>query len=112
MRPISPRVKKQLDSEPDVCALAQFGGCAGRITREHAVIYAHRQLDEAWAIIKICARHHSVDEWQDRGLLDKEKNMWVALNRATDDELRAVSKAVNYIRERERLNKIYGQYYL
>lgn len=110
MRAISPRVKEILDSEPEVCALRHTGACGGRITREHAVIFKGQQLNEAWAIIKICARHHSVDEYQDGGLLDKEVNLWVAVNRATDAELTAVTKAIDYHREKRRLNEKYGSY--
>lgn len=109
MRPISPQVKAKLDSEPDICAL-EDENCQGRITREHCLIYGGRQIDEAWAIIKICAWHHSVDEFQDGGGLNKEKNVWVALNRATDEELLKYSKAINYIEMRNRLNKKYGKY--
>jgi hypothetical protein len=109
MRKISPKVKEALLQEPDVCALKD-SHCAGRITWEHTLIYGGKQIDEVWAIIKICARHHSVDEWQDGGLLDKQKNVWVALNRATDEELKKYSKAVNYIIMRNNLNKIYGTY--
>lgn len=108
MRPISPKVKEELDKEPDICALRQFGGCSGRITREHVLTFGGKQIDEVWAIIKICARHHSVDEWQDRGLLDKEKNLWVALNRAEDWELEKYSKVVDYKFQRARLNIKYG----
>lgn len=108
MRKISPRVRDKLLEEPDVCALRFFGGCAGRITWEHALIYAGKQIDEPWAIIKICARHHSVDQYQDCGLLDKEKNVWVSLNRATTEELQAYSKVINYGYEKKRLNKKYG----
>ena len=69
---------------------------------EHSIIYGGQQLNEAWAIVPICY-------WAHRGPgLKKEINVWLALNRATDDELRAISKAVDYIRERERLNAIYG----
>lgn len=109
MRPISKDVKNILDSEPDICLLKD-SNCSGRITREHCLTYGGRQIDEAWAIIKICAWHHSVDQFQDGGGLNKEKNVWVALNRATDDELLKYSKAINYISMRERLNKIYGIY--
>ncbi len=108
MRKISPRVRDKLLEEPDVCALRSFGGCAGRITWEHCITYGGKQIDEAWAIIKICARHHSVDQYQDCGLLDKEKNVWIALNKATTEELQAYSKAINYVYEKERLNKKYG----
>jgi len=109
MRPLSPEVKRRLDEEPDICALLDEN-CAGRITREHTLIFAGKQIDEVWAIIKICAYHHEVDEFQDGGGLNKEKNVWVALNRATDEELLKYSKAVNYIEMRNRLNKKYGKY--
>lgn len=108
MRKISAKVKKQLNAEPNVCARKKDGNCAGRITWEHAIIYGGKQLDEPWAIIKLCAYHHAVDEYQDGGDLQKEKNVWIALNRATNQELIAVSKAIKYIKLRERLNKKYG----
>jgi len=109
MRPISPAVKAKLDAELDICAVAD-GNCQGRITREHTLIYGGKQIDEVWAIIKICAYHHEVDEFQDGGGLNKEKNIWVALNRATDQELLKYSKVINYIEMRNRLNKKYGTY--
>lgn len=88
-----------------------IGECDGRVTREHAIYFANRQLQELWAIPPICAKHHGVDLFQDRpGQAPKEVRAWVALNRATDDQLRTVSKAIDYVRERERLNAIYGEY--
>lgn len=110
MRKISKHVREALEQEPNVCALQRFGGCEGRITLEHALTYAGKQIDEPWAIIKICARHHSVDQYQDRGLLNKEINVWVALNKATDQQLRQYSKVVDYIKMRAVLNKKYGIY--
>lgn len=108
MRKISSKVKAKLLQEPDVCARAKDGGCKGRITWEHALIYAGRQIDEVWAIIKICEYHHAVNTYQDMGALNKEKNVWIALNRATDDELRKYSKAIDLIKKRDFLNNIYG----
>lgn len=110
MRNISPRVNKILDERKPVCARRKDGGCAGRLTREHALIYGGRQIDEAWAIVFLCAYHHAVDEYQDCGDLQKEKNVWIALNQATDDELKKYSKAINYIRMRDILNVKYGKH--
>jgi hypothetical protein len=45
--------------------------------------------------------------YQDGGNLNKEKNIYIALERATDDELQAISKATNYIELRDRLAKKY-----
>lgn len=92
-----------------VCMRADEGNCKGRLTKEHAIIYAGKQLQEDWAILDICEYHHGVNNYQDRGDLNKEKHHWLALNRATDEQLLAISKAENYIAKRDRLNKIYGE---
>lgn len=110
MRKISPQVKEELLQEKNICARHNDGNCAGRITFEHALIYGGKQIDETWAILHLCEFHHAVGIYQDGGDLNKEKNVWIALNRATEQELIKYSKAVNYLQLRERLNKIYGTY--
>ena len=107
MRKISKNVLETIMARKQVCARHADGGCAGRLTYEHTLIFGGRQIDEAWAIIILCSRHHGVNEYQDCGDLQKEKNVWLALNQATDEELRAVSKAVDYIRLRKVLNEKY-----
>lgn len=82
--------------------------CGGRITWEHVFVFAGRQVDARWSIIQICARAHGVDEYQDRGIMSKEINEWISLNLATDAELAAVSKAVDYLHRRKYLNSLYG----
>lgn len=84
--------------------------CGGRITLEHALIYAGKQIQARFAIVAVCARGHEVDEYQDAGTMDKRLNIWVALNRATDHELALISKAFDWKHERDRLNRIYGPY--
>lgn len=106
MRTISTKVRQVLSEEPILCARRGDGGCAGRITWEHACTYKGRQIDAVWAIIKLCERHHAVGFYQDCGDLDKEKNVWLALNRATDEELKSYEKA-GFIELRDRLNKKY-----
>lgn len=108
MRKISQSVKEQLEQEPNICARENDGNCDGKITWEHTLIFAGRQIDEVWAIIKLCEYHHAVNIHQDGCGMDKQKNIWIALNRATDDELKKYSKSVDYIKMRDRLNKIYG----
>lgn len=107
MRPISQSVKDQLTNEKDICALKD-SNCDGKLTWKHCLTYGGKQIDEAWAIIKICEYHHSVNKYQDGGGLNKEKNIWIALNRATDQELLKYSKCIDYLKMRERLNKKYG----
>lgn len=112
MRTISKKNRALIATDPfyKQCARHAEGGCQGRITIDHSIIFAGRQLDEMWSLLPICAYHHAVDRFQDGGDLNKEVHRWIAINRATDDELRAISRAIPYIRERARLNSIYGPY--
>ena len=105
MNNIPPKLRKQLSEDPEYlkCSRLNDGNCGGRITWEHTLIFGGKQIQERWAIIPLCEYHHDVNTYQDRGDLQKEKNVWIALNRATDAELLQYSKAVNYIKLRERL---------
>lgn len=89
------------------CARSSEGNCAGRLTKEHAIIYAGRQLQEEWSILDMCEFHHGVNNFQDRGNLNKEKHIWLALTRAPEDRLLALSKAVDLVSLRNRLSKKY-----
>lgn len=115
---MSQKLRKDVEDDPEYkrCALQGLlldiiGPCAGRVTREHAMYYANKKIQEKWAIPPICAKHHGVDVYQDgTGHAPKEIRVWVALNRATDEDLLRFSKVVNYTRERSRLNDKYGDY--
>ncbi len=93
-----------------ICLRADEGNCSGRITMEHAIIYAGKQLQEEWSILPICEFHHGVNNFQDRGNLNKQKHVWIALNRAPEERLRELSKGEDKIALRGRLNAIYGVY--
>lgn len=112
---MSPSLRKDIGEDPEYsrCSLQGISfvdECEGRITREHALIYAGKKIQEKWAIIPLCAKHHAVDQFQDAGTMVKQRNVWVALNRATPEELRRFSKAVNYERMRATLNEEFGVY--
>ena len=101
------------DKEYTLCSLHgyqdKFGPCAGRVTREHAMYYAGKKIQEKWAIIPCCAQHHGVDLFQDGpGEAPKDAREWVALNRATESELKSISKVTNYHHRKEYLNGVYG----
>lgn len=91
-----------------ICMRSEEGNCAGRITKEHALIYAGKQVQEEFAILDVCEFHHGVCNYQDKGDLNKEKHVWIALNRATTEELRAIGKNVDYEALKSRLNAKYG----
>lgn len=85
---IPPKLRAELekDLEYKTCSLyGQHGHiCDGRITWEHAIIYAGEKVQARWAIIPLCASGHSVDEFQDNHEMVKELNEWVALGRASE----------------------------
>lgn len=113
MNNIPPGVKKEVlkDRFYDTCSrrmLLNDHQCSGRITWEHAMIFAGRQVQKKWAIIPLCEFAHGVNTFQDKGILDKDINRWIALNRATDKELEEISKATSYEKMKEYLNGEYG----
>lgn len=114
---MSAKVRKEIGADPEYsrCGLQglhqdTIGSCGGRITREHAMINAGKKIQQQWAIIPCCARHHGVDQFQDAHTeAPKEMRVWVALNRATEDELLEYPRS-NYVQARARLNQRYGLY--
>lgn len=85
MRPIPIKMREQManDEYYKRCArerVFQDHVCKGRITFEHCFVYAGRQINEVWAIIPLCEYAHFE-------ILDKNKNQYISLKRATDDEL-------------------------
>lgn len=86
-----------------VCCLT--GKVNGKIDLHHNLIYAGKQVNEKWCILPICNSIHQYHQGFTKEV--KEKLDWIMLNRATDKELKKYSKCVDYIKERERLNKKY-----
>lgn len=115
MNNIPPKLRDELAHDPyyTVCALKKLFNhrCEGRITWEHALIFAGKQVQARFAIVPLCEKAHSVNNFQDGGELNKERNVWVALNRGSDEELLAISKSTDYFLERHRLNKLFRMVY-
>ena len=82
MRPIPPKLREEMANDPyyKVCARKNYE-CSGRITWEHAWIYAGKQINEYWAIIPLCWYHHLGEG------LDKKENRRISLRRASHDDL-------------------------
>lgn len=113
MRPIPEKMKQEMLNAPEyqVCMRnAEFNDhvCQGRLTLEHALIYRGRQINEKWAIMSLCAWGHDVDEWQDAGNIDKRKNEYCCIIRATDEDLAKYPKK-NWKQLRKFLINKYGE---
>lgn len=83
MSPIPPTVKAEILADPyyKQCARASEMECDGRVTWEHAWIYAGKQIQERWAIVPLCVYHHL------GAGLEKHLNQYLSLQRATPEDL-------------------------
>lgn len=105
MNQIPLALREELSNDPFYGTCALLGHthtqCEGRITWEHALTYAGRQVQERFAIVPICAGFHLGPG------LNKKRNRWVALCRLTPEDLAKYPKA-DWKRERLVLIKLYG----
>ena len=58
--------------------------CSGRIELHHNLIYAYRQVDRAFCIIKLCKKHHSMADRKDI----KEKLDYIMIKKMTADDFK------------------------
>lgn len=66
--------------------------CSGRSTMEHVWTYSGRQIDQKWAIIRLCEFAHSVGPYAISGALNKEINRYLSLRHATPEDLKKYPK--------------------
>lgn len=74
-----------------------FGECDGRLEWEHAWIYAGQQINEAWAIIAVCHKHHAM---KDGNRAVKAAIQRISLNLASADDLAKYPRK-NWAQERK-----------
>lgn len=103
--PIPIKMRREMAEMPyyRLCALRSEHDCEGRITWEHAMTHGSKKVQEIWAIIPLC-------EWSHLGPgLNKEKNQWIALSRATDEDIEKYPRT-DWIQKRRYLVDKYGEY--
>lgn len=111
MRSMNKNVLEEVNTRvPFVCErnlLLRDHQCEGRITREHALLYGGKKIDEYWAIVLLCEKSHNIGQWMDCGIMDKRINEWIAINRMTKEDEGRFPK-VNWKQKRKHLNSIFG----
>lgn len=89
---IPTKLKDELGRDPfyKVCALSVIPGhiCQGEITWEHALIHGGQKVQQKFAIVPICEGAHNVGIYQDKHTMKKELHVWIALARATEQDLK------------------------
>jgi len=116
-------IRKELKQDPFYLTCSLFGHhghtCDGRITWEHALVIGGKKLQLKWGIIPLCAKGHEVDQFQDGHSMIKEMNEWVALSRASvqdildlfgEAEVTSLSKSRLWTQRRTWLIQKYGEY--
>ena len=113
MNNIPPKLKEEMSQDPYYKKCARNEALSDHtcepdpltqklIEWEHTLYFQGKQLQKKFCIIPICWLVHR------GGKLNKEINVWIALNRATPEELIEISKATDYIHMRKYLNTKYG----
>ena len=83
---IPKKTKYELAAKPQICA--RLGkDCSGRISWEHALLYANKKVQDKFAIIFLCEYHHNLGNWANNGGLNKRENIRIALKQATPEDL-------------------------
>ena len=106
MRPIPPKLRQELSDDPfySKCCISGISKNAVKIDWHHNLIFGGKQVNEKFCILPLADFVH-------RNIVKhKEKCNWIMWNRASDQEIERFSKATDYKKERDRLNKIYGVY--
>ena len=85
------------------CAASIMGNCSGRITFEHAFVYAGKQINEPWAIIPLCWQHHLGNG------LNKNFNRYVAIMRAKPEDFAMYPKFA-WLTEKQKLLSQFEKY--
>lgn len=111
MHKTNKKVFDEIAKERPFCeraALLHDHVCDGRSTMEHVFTYAGRQINDKWAIIRLCELTHSVGKFALDGILDKNINQWIALGHATDADLKKYPR-INWKILTQFLRSRYGQ---
>lgn len=103
MNKIPPKLVSEMESDPFYKQCCITGLRNEKIEWHHNLIYAGKQVQAKFCILPLLKSVHR-DIVKHKEICD-----WIMLNRTTDEELEKYSKLINYKRERERLNKIYGK---
>lgn len=104
MRPISPRVKRQIDRDGFFKRCCITG--SPNVSMEHCWVYGGRQIDEIWAIVPL--RRDLNTSHPPREI--KEKCRLVSLMRASDEDFKKYPRK-NWKKEFKILKNKYKNFY-
>ena len=83
VRRLTAEAKREIEENPwyRTCARTDdLKNCRGRITIDHAVMYAGHRIDDTFGLVPVCEYHHLGDGF------NRRKNTDIAMSRATERE--------------------------
>lgn len=66
------------------CQRRDEGDCKGRLTVEHALLYAGKKIQDDFALVRLCEWHHGVEHYANCHGQNKKKHIILALSQATE----------------------------
>lgn len=91
-KPIPRQMREELAEDPfmkECCLGTEL--CKGRVQWHHHLKFAGKRINEKWCILPVCEFHHSKEA------LYKKSLDCVMVLRATYEELKPYSKAIDYV---------------
>jgi len=102
--PIPPKLREEMANDKfyDKCCITGLSKNAVKIEWHHNLMFSGKRVNAKFCILPLADFvHRNIVKY-------KQKCDWVMWSRASEQEIAKYSKAINYKRERDRLNKIYG----
>lgn len=99
MRPIPPKLRRELTDDPFMQSCIICG--SSQVEWDHCFTFAGRQINERWSLVPLCYEHHR------GGGLDRPYTQYIALGHATDEELKKYPR-IDWKTIKMHLNKKYG----
>ena len=96
----------EMQEDPFYKRCCMTGATNVKIEWHHNLIFAGRQVNEKWCILPLSKEMHDMVHLP----YNKSYCDWVMLNRATHEELKRYSKAIDLIKRRDYLNTVHGKY--
>lgn len=104
MRAIPERLKQELASDPFYSKCCITGSASEKIDWHHNLMFGGSQINEKFCILPLAKSvHDKISKYKD--ICD-----WIMWNRASYEEIKRYSKAINYSEYKKILNRDYGNY--
>jgi len=104
MRKIPLAMREEMANDPFYSRCCISGNTHEKIEWHHNLKFGGKQVNEMFCILPLSKSIH------DNIVKYKEKCDWIMWNRANNEEIRRYSKAEDYFKTKEQLNKKYGTY--